>query len=62
MKLYTTEAQYLDLVETTQTGRSRTVALSRVSVRNLVLDHGRLIAKLDRLGEKIEPGKPNKGA
>jgi hypothetical protein len=61
MRLYTTDDQYHELAETTQKGRSRTVGLRRVAVRNLVLDHARLLARLDRLGEKIEPGKPNKG-
>jgi len=59
MKLYTTENQYHDLAELTQKGRSRTVGLPRVAVRNIILDHSRMVAKLHLLGEAIEPGKPN---
>ena len=51
MKLYTTEEEY----------RSRTVALSRKLVRNLILDHTRMAVKLDKLGEGIEKGKPKDG-
>lgn len=58
MRLYTTEDQYHDLAELTQTGRSRSVSLPRVAVRNMVLDHSKLVARLNRLGEQIEPGKP----
>ena len=53
MKLYTTEEEYRKICEDSEEGRSRTVALSRKLVRNLILDHTRMAAKLAQLGEGI---------
>jgi|TARA_R110000803_G_scaffold3237_2_gene11032 hypothetical protein len=61
MKLYTTEDEYRKICADSEEGRSRTVALSRKLVRNLILDHTRMAVKLDKLGEGIEKGKPKDG-
>jgi hypothetical protein len=59
MKLYTSEDEYHELAAITQKGRSKSVGVPRKMVRKMILDHGRMAAKLAVLNVSIEPGKPD---
>lgn len=59
MKLYTSEDEYHELAAISQKGRSKNVSLPRKMVRKMILDHGRMAAKLAVLNVSIEPGKPD---
>lgn len=59
MKLYTPEDEYHELAAITQKGRSKNVAVPRKMVRKIIMDHGRMAAKLTQMGETIEEGKPD---
>lgn len=58
MKLYTTEAQYKEATKKAGARAGKTITIDRQLFVNLTLDHSRLAKKLEELGERVEPGKP----
>jgi len=50
IRLYTPIEVYDDLVQQLDRGRGKTIKLDRDAVTKILIDHGRLCAKLDDLG------------
>ncbi len=54
IQLYTPIEVYDDLVRQLDAGRGKTIKLDRDAVAKILLDHGRLCAKLEDLGAPDE--------
>ena len=59
MKLYTSDETFRAGHLVADKGRKRLVTIRRSMLTNLLLDHSKMIAFLERRGEQIEKGKPD---
>ena len=59
MKLYTSEETFRAAHLVADKGRKAVVTIRRSVLTNLLMDHSKMIAFLERRGEQIEKGKPD---
>ena len=59
MKLYTSEETFRAAHLVVGKGRKAVVTIRRSTLTNLLMDHSKMIAFLERRGEQIAKGKPD---
>jgi len=59
MKLYTNDQTFRVAHLVADKGRKTSVTIKRSTLLNLLMDHSKMIAFLERRGEQIEKGKPD---